>query len=173
MSMPLRPISRRRVAFAKHLVAMGGNATAAALAAGYGPGARAIAARMLRDDRVLSLVATEIKRGGPGAAEALRRLLLPSRPAALRYRLELLLRHQLPVKLLGSDSEPFTLANPDDAAMRDFTVRLAVEIGPKNAPAGILGAEIGCYEPEPAGNTPEHNDFSTHGSGSSKRCPKK
>ncbi|MBK8157365.1 MAG: hypothetical protein IPK59_00620 [Rhodospirillaceae bacterium] len=173
MSMPLRPISRRRVAFAKRLVASGGNATAAALAAGYRPGARAIAARLLHDDRVLALVAAEIKRGAPGAAEALRRLMLPSRPAVLRYRLELLLRDPQPVKLIGSHAAPLTLANPDDTAMRDFAVRLAVEIGPKNAPAAVLGAEIGCLEPEPTGNTTEHKDFSTRGSGSSKRCPKK
>lgn len=127
----LRRITPRRVRFVHAFVANGGNATAAALAVGYSPaGARVTGSLLLNDDWVLAAIVAEISRGAPGADAVLRRLLLPSRPAADRLRVEVLLqRGRASLGLIGSPDHPRAIIDPVEVAERDQVVRLAGELG--------------------------------------------
>jgi hypothetical protein len=97
-----RSLSRRASFFCFWFVENGGNGSAAAIKAGYKPAsAGQMAAYLLRHDVALELIAAQIHRQAPGHEAALRRLMRPSRPPALRQRVaELLCRHAQPSRYL-------------------------------------------------------------------------
>lgn len=124
MTPALIKVTPRQVAFAKNFVGNGGNATKAALAAGYGKaGAHVVASNTLRQDAVLVLIVAEIARGAPGTEKVRRSLLRPSRPPAIRLRAEMLLAHPEPANLIGPPDNPRLVVDRNSAALRDFVVK--------------------------------------------------
>jgi hypothetical protein len=96
MSPDNRPLSRRGKSWCFWFVDTGGNGTLAACKAGYkSAGAANMARYLLQHEGALRLICAQIRRRAPGHQEALRRLMLPSRPAALRCRVAELLSRQM------------------------------------------------------------------------------
>jgi hypothetical protein len=140
MTAKLQPITRRRARFVREYLASCGNATAAARAAGYSrSGASVTGSNLLNDDRILAAIVAEARSGAPSAAAAVRRLLLPSRPAASRVRVEMLLAAEAPAPALIGITRPYLAIDPSDAALRDHVAR----------DSAALGAEFRCQASPP------------------------
>jgi hypothetical protein len=98
-------ISPRAAAFCPHFIDNGGNAVQAVIAVGYSPrSARAMAKFLLRDERVLGLLAALIRQGAPGSQRALERLMLPGRAMGCKARLRRMLESaDMPAELVETD----------------------------------------------------------------------
>ena len=118
--------SRKRAAFVPAIFRTLGNGTKATLEAGYTAGsAPSMASQLLRDDRVLALIAAEIRRGRPGGDAVMRRLLLPGRPIEARIRFQMLLRNEgVFAELIEHNGKFMVVTDPDEVALRDHVVRL-------------------------------------------------
>jgi hypothetical protein len=120
-------ISLRALAFINHFLENGGNGRAAATTAGYAHSSAAVTAtRLLRDDRILDLLAAEICRRAPRGDEAKRRLLMSFRPEATHTRFSMLLSRHGGARVGGPSNAPVVLTNADDQALRDYVVRSKV-----------------------------------------------
>jgi len=150
-------ITNQRMAFVSELLRNGGNALAAALYADFAPASAAVTAtRLLKDDRILALVAAEVtRRPGDAMAERVRaRLLRESRPKHLPVRFQMLLKGGGVAKKIETARTVAVVMDPAEASMRDHAARCA-EIDPftgLSVPIPVPTASNMCPKTEkPAG----------------------
>lgn len=133
-------MSRQRMAFISEFLRNGGKGVDAALHARYSASSAAVTAtRLLRDDRVLALIAAEVTRrpGDYGAAKAAKKLLRESRPKHLRVRFRMLLAGGGLAKKIETPGGVAVVMDPAETSMRDYAAsRAIVEDARSLAPDG-------------------------------------
>ncbi len=136
--------SPRRLRYVDHFVSNGGRGTQAALSAGFAKSSAAVTSvQLLRNPRMLDLIAAEVRRrpGDYAASKAASRLLRLSRPQWLRTRFLLALdKHASLPRIVGTPEHPALLSDPGEEAVRGHLSR---HIGAGIRCASASKSEIG------------------------------
>lgn len=161
-----QPLRRRQLAFVDAFLANGGNATAAALAAGYAESSAAVTGHhLLRQDVVAALIVDRCALAPDGAA-ILQRLQAAHRSPAIARRVAALLVAAAPAPVVvGRVDRPAAWLDADAQALRDYVVTQ-----PEFASRFQSRCQAGAQHPENA-------DAASHscgeGTGSSMRSSKR